>query len=206
MQKFSTRHMTRIAMLAVLAGILHLRPFRFPLPFMPPIFDYDLSSIPEMIGAFSMGPGAGVIIVLLKNLIKALLEGPSPAITGEIQNVILSSVYLITATSIYRWGRSVRKSALIGMITASFVTAGVAIFTNMYFIIPFYSMAMGFTVDSIVAMTRAVNPYVTSPMMFILLGIIPFNLIKGGLTALFNYFLYPTLMKIAWVGDKYTIR
>ena len=206
MQKLHTRNMTRIALLSVLAGILHLRMFRFPLPFMPPIMDYDLSGIPEMVSAFTMGPGAGVITVILKNMVKMVMEGPSPAVTGEIQNIILSSVYLLTATYIFQLGKKSRNFALIGMIVGAFATAAVAVFTNMYFIIPFYSMAMGFTMESVIEMTRMVNPFVTGPATFIALGIVPFNLIKGSLTALFGYLTYPMLMRIAGGDGKHAVQ
>ena len=198
MQKVNVKKMVLTAVLGAMAFILHL--LRFPLPFMPPFMDYDTSGIPEIIGAFTMGPVSGVTIILLKNLLKLFIQGTGSAFTGELQNVMLSCAYILPACFIFKRGET-RKSALIGTIVGTVVCAVTAIFTNMYIIIPFYAKAFGFTMDQVIAGTQAVNKYVTSPAMFIALGIVPFNLIKGGITTVLTFVAYPVLMR-ATKGGK----
>ncbi len=61
MQRSRTRTITQIAMLGALAGIL--MNFEFPIPFLAPSFyQLDFSEIPVLVGAFAMGPVAGILI------------------------------------------------------------------------------------------------------------------------------------------------
>ena len=52
------KKMTKIAILASLAGVLNL--FTFPIPFFPAFYEIDISDAVVLIGAFSMGPWAAV--------------------------------------------------------------------------------------------------------------------------------------------------
>ena len=65
MERSRTRTITQIAMLGALAGIL--MNFEFPLPFLAPSFyQLDFSEIPVLVGAFAMGPIAGILIEVVK--------------------------------------------------------------------------------------------------------------------------------------------
>ena len=61
--KTKIRTMVQTAMLAGIAILLML--FEIPLWFAPSFYEIDLSEVPVLIGAFSMGPAAGVVIELL---------------------------------------------------------------------------------------------------------------------------------------------
>ena len=200
--RVNVRKLVLTALFAAIAFVLHL--FRFPLPFMPPFMDYDLSGIPEMFGAFTLGPISGVTIVVLKNLLKLSVQGTGSAFTGEIQNFILSCAYILPACLIHQRGYT-RKTALVGAIVGTAFCAIVAVFSNMFFIIPFYARAFGFSMDQVIASTRAVNRFVDSPAMFIALGIIPFNVIKCGITTILAYVAYPTMMLITKGGKVHAV-
>ena len=75
-KRMKTRNMVSIAMLAAVAVVLML--FEFPLPFLPPFYKIDASELPVIIGAFAMGPWAGVLIELLKVLLNLLMDGYKP--------------------------------------------------------------------------------------------------------------------------------
>ena len=62
---FSTGNLARMAILAAIASIL----FLIEIPLGMPFYKLDLSNIPVLIGAFGMGPAAGVIVLGLKSLI-----------------------------------------------------------------------------------------------------------------------------------------
>ena len=62
-----TKEITTIGMLGAIATILML--FEIPLPFAPPFYEIDFSEVPVLIGAFAMGPVAGVLIELVKVLL-----------------------------------------------------------------------------------------------------------------------------------------
>jgi riboflavin transporter FmnP len=193
MKKLTVKKLTTIALLGAIATMLMF--LRFPLPFMPPFMDFNLSGIPEIFGVFLMGPEAGVFIVLIKCLLKIALSGTGSAFTGELQNFILSCAYILAAGILFKRNRT-RKSFLTGMLLGTVISAILAVFTNMYIIIPFYVKMYGMTMDEIIEMTRAVNRFVDSEWKFVALGVIPFNLIKCGVTTLLAYMMYPVMARI----------
>ena len=63
----SVRYMSVTAMLSAVAFILMF--LDFSVPFMPAFIKMDLSELPALIGAFSMGPVCGILICLIKNVL-----------------------------------------------------------------------------------------------------------------------------------------
>lgn len=76
-------------MLAAIGMVLML--VDFPLPLFPSFLQIDLSDVPAVIGAFSLGPAAGVVIELLKNLLK-LIVGSNTGGVGELANFLVGPV------------------------------------------------------------------------------------------------------------------
>lgn len=177
MKNLTARKMVLTALLGGLAYVLMM--LRFPLPFMPPFMDFDFAAIPEIMGTLLMGPVNGILIVLIKVLIKIATSGSSSMFTGELQNFILSCAYILPAWFIYRKTKD-RSKAVLGMLVGTVVVTVVAVLSNIYFIIPFYAKLYGMDMNAIIAMTQAVNPYVDSVGKLVMIGIVPFNLIKFG--------------------------
>lgn len=197
MKKLNVRE---IALIGVLGGVAALLMFfRFPLPFMPPFMDFDVSSLPEIIGGFALGPFAAVCIIIVKIIVKLALMSTNSMFTGEIQNIILSMSYVLPAVCIYHRHKS-RKAACRGMFIGAFTCAIVAVFTNLYLIIPFYVNLYGMSMEAILQMCAALNPAIQNTLMLALLGIIPFNLIKYGCVSLITMILYK---KISPIMKKY---
>ena len=73
--KFNTRVLTGTAMLAAVATVLMY--MEFPIPIMPAFIKLDVSELPALIASFAYGPVAGIVVCLIKNLIK--LPSTSPA-------------------------------------------------------------------------------------------------------------------------------
>jgi riboflavin transporter FmnP len=194
------RDLALIAIFSVVAWLLML--VRFPLPFMPPFMDFDLAAVPELIGTFLLGPIPGIFIVLVKILLKIITTGSSSAFTGELINFILNSIFVLTAWSIYRIKKT-RKIALLSMITATIVTAIAACFANVYVIIPLYAKLYGFDMDAVIGMTQAVNSHVDSAWSLVLLGILPFNLIKNGVATAIVFVIYKrTVVLIRRIANR----
>lgn len=191
--KFTARKLVMIAIFGALAYVLML--FKFPLPFMPPFMDFDLAGVPELLGTFLLGPVAGIFIVLIKLLIKLATVGTASMFTGEIQNFILSISFILPASLMYRRS-TFKNSALKGMLTGTVVVTFVACLSNVYFIIPFYTKLYDLSMEAIIAMTQAVNPMVDSVWKLVIIGIIPFNLIKYGVTTAIVYFSLDRLRSI----------
>lgn len=197
-KRLIARELTLIAILGVISWLLML--VKFPLPFMPPFMDFDLAAIPELIGTFLMGPIPGVFIVLVKILLKIVTMGSSSAFTGELINFMLSCVFILTAWVIYRIKKA-RWVALLGMGVATLVTAVAACVANVYLIIPLYAKLYGYDMDAVIGMTQAVNSHVDSVWSLVLLGILPFNIIKNGVATILVFVIYKrtvTLIRRIW--------
>lgn len=191
-QKMNTKQLTLCGLMGGLAAILMF--IKFPLPFMPPFMDFDFSGLVEIIGGFAMGPFSALAIILVKLLLKAAWQGTSSAWTGELQNFILSCAYVLPAVFIYHAHRT-KTRALIGVCAGTVICALAAVFTNLYIIIPFYGTFAGLTMDDILSMCSAVNPLFSSRTALALFGIIPFNLIKGGINSALAFVVYKKLSR-----------
>ena len=66
------RKLTVTAMLSAVAFVLMFLDFPIPM-IMPSFVKMDFSDLPELLGAFALGPMYGVLISLIKNLIHLLL-------------------------------------------------------------------------------------------------------------------------------------
>ena len=80
----SAKRLALIGMLGALGAILMM--FLFPIPFMPPFLSFDLAAIPELIGAFALGPVAGVLIVFIRVMVQMVISGSNSMFTGELQS------------------------------------------------------------------------------------------------------------------------
>lgn len=198
MKNEKTKKLVLIAVLGALSAVLIL--FRFPLPFMPPFLSFDFAGIPELVGAFALGPIAAIMIVVIRILLQLVLSGTNSMFTGELQGLMLSIALVLPAAFIYKNNKT-KCRALKGMLVGSLTNIIVAIFTNLVIIIPFYVALYGMNMDMIIEMCKAVNPYVDSTFKLVLFGIVPFNLIKNGIVCLITFVIYK---KISPIIKQYT--
>lgn len=182
-----------IGLMGAVSAVLML--FRFPIPFMPPFLSFDFSGLMEMLGGFMFGPMAAVCIIIVKIMLQLVMQGSFSLGTGELQNLILSCAYVLPALIIYHHSKS-KKMAVAGMAVSSVFVAVVAVFTNLYLIIPFYVKLFGMSMDDIIAMCSTVNPAMKNAVTMALFGILPFNLIKYGVTSLITFIIYKRLSKV----------
>ena len=111
MNSSNIRTIVSVGMLAAIAVVLML--FEFPLPFIAPSFyELDLSEVPILIGAFALGPVAGVMAELVKILLNLAISGTDTAFVGEFANFVMGCAFVVPASLIYQAKKS-RKNALI---------------------------------------------------------------------------------------------
>ena len=178
--------MTRIAILAAAASIL----FLLEIPIVA-FYKLDLSNIPVMLGAFSMGTVPGLIILGLKSAI-GLLHSSSAGV-GELADFIMGAALLIPASLIYHRNKS-RKSALIGMVVGTICTAVVGVLVNKFIMLPFYMGAFHMDMDAIVASAKVGG--IDSEWKLLLLITGPFNLLKGAVLSIVTFLIYKPLSPI----------
>ena len=179
-----------IALMGAVSAVLML--MRFPIPFMPPFLSFDLSGVMEIMGGLMFGPVEALCIIVVKILLQLVMQGTMSLGTGELQNFLLSSAYVLPAVFIYH-RKKTRKSAALGMSVSCCVVAVVAVLTNLYLIIPFYVKLFGMSMGDIIAMCNAVNPAMKDTVSLVIFGLLPFNLIKYGATSVVTFIIYKRL-------------
>ena len=188
-----TRNMVSIAMLAAVAVILML--FEFPLPFLPPFYKIDASELPVIIGAFAMGPWAGVLIELLKVLLNLLLDGTTTAFVGEFANFLIGCSYVVPASLVYYYRKS-KKNAVLGLLLGTVTCAVVGCLLNAYLLLPAYSKAFHMEIDALIAMGTAANKAINSMFTFVLFATAPLNILKCGLVSIITMLIYKPISRI----------
>ncbi len=189
----SARGITVIALLSALATVLMF--IEIPLPFAPSFYKIDFSEVPVLIGTFALGPMAGVLIELIKNLLHIVVKGSDSAFVGELANFILGCSLVIPASLIYLRTKT-KKSAIAGLVvgTICFVIAGCLL--NAYLLLPVYATMYHMPINALVAMGTAVNPNITSLTGFVFMAVAPFNLLKGVLVSVVTILLYKQVSPI----------
>ena len=184
---FSTKQLLGLTMMAAMAAVLMF--FRFPLPFAPSFMDVDLADVPVLIGGFAYGPIAGVLIALLKNIIKLITQGSTTAYVGELSNFIVTSAYVFVAASYYRVHRT-KEGSRIALLLGVISLTVVATLSNGFLIFPLFEKLAGFPMEAILGATQAVNPLVDTYWEMMIFAVVPFNLVKGSLNAVITALLY----------------
>ena len=183
----SVRKIALIGMFGAIAAVLMF--IEVPLPLIaPPFYKMDLSEVPVLIGTFSMGPVAGILIELIKILLHLLIKGTSTAGVGELGNFAVGLAFVLPAGLIYR-ARKSRKTALIGMLVGTLVMVLAGSLINAFVLLPMYAAAFG-GMEAIIAAGTAVHASVDSVFGFVALCVAPFNLIKGIVTSILTMLLY----------------
>ncbi len=189
----STNRMVKISVLAVIAFIIML--FEVSVPLFPGFLKMDLSDVPPLLGAFALGPMAGVVIELIKNILHVVIRGTYTAAVGELSNFILGAIFVFTAGSIYLIKKD-KKHAIIGMLLGTILMSIAGVLTNYYMIIPFYTKAMGLPLDTIIEMGTIANPRIIDLKTMIVYGVTPFNILKGIAISVVVSLIYKKLSSI----------
>lgn len=180
----STSALVKISLLSVIAYILML--LELPIPFFPGFLKIDLSDMPALIGAFALGPIAGVIIELIKNMLHLITKTTTGGV-GELANFLIGISLVIPAGIIYGKSKK-RSSALWGMLLGTALMAVAGGIANYYILIPFYSKIM--PIEQIIQLSAAANGAIKDLKTLIIYGVVPFNLLKGIVVSCFTLLIY----------------
>ena len=177
------RRFVTIAMLGSISFVFML--LNFPLPGLPSFLKIDFSDVPALIAVITMGPIAGILVELLKNLLEWIYVGsPTGVPVGQMANFATGVLFILPVYYVYNKYTSV-KGLLAGLVVATVsMTVGMALLNYIAFI-PMYAYFMDFHLDT----------YET-----IVLGIIPFNLIKGVMLIAIVLLLFKTMSK--WISQQ----
>jgi riboflavin transporter FmnP len=137
----------------------------FPLPLFPPFLQYDASGLPSILAALAIGPGAGATVELVKSLLYLLSGKSTTGLLGPAAAFLAGTAMAEVAGWAYRrWAGRGRLVAALGI--ANLAAAALMALANYYVFLPLYGVPAGQAAGMAVKV------------------ILPFNLVKGVLTAL----------------------
>lgn len=160
--------------------------FNFPLPALPGFLKFDFSEVPAVVAIMTMGPVAGIGVELLKNIMYWFLSGsPTGVPVGEIANFATGVMFIMPIYWIYMKYRSTKGLAA-GLIAGTTAMAIGMSVLNYFVFFPMYTYFLGM-------------PAVTGDALYkmVILGILPFNLIKGVILLAISLMLYRSMEK--WI-------
>ncbi|MBY0222676.1 ECF transporter S component [Mammaliicoccus sciuri] len=184
MKNMKLRKLILIAVLGSISTVL--MQFNFPLPALPGFLKFDFSEVPAVVAIMTMGPVAGIGVELLKNIMYWFLSGsPTGVPVGEIANFATGVMFIMPIYWIYMKYRSTKGLAA-GLIAGTTAMAIGMSVLNYFVFFPMYTYFLGM-------------PAVTGDALYkmVILGILPFNLIKGVILLAISLMLYRSMEK--WI-------
>ncbi len=185
------RVLTGTAMLGAVAAVLMY--LEFPIPIMPAFIKLDVSELPALIASFAYGPVSGVLVCLIKNLIK--LPSTSTAAVGELFNFVMGALFVGVAGIVYKRNKT-RKGAIVGALLGALVMAVVSVPYNYFIVYPAYVVMYHLPLEAIIGMYQAINPSVDGLLTCLLVFNLPFTFVKGVLDAVLCFLIYKPLSPI----------
>lgn len=189
-----TRRMVIVAMLSAIAVVLML--FDFPLPFLPGFYKIDASELPVMIGAFMLGPVAGVLIEFIKVLLNLLINGTATAFVGEFANFLIGCSFVVPASIVYYFHKT-KKNAVLGLALGLVVCTVSGCLLNAFLLLPAYGKAFHMEVSRLIAMGSAVNGMIDSMLTFVVFATAPLNIIKCTVVSVLTLLIYKPLSRLS---------
>ncbi len=161
----------------------------------PEFLDIQFSNLPVLIGGLTLGPLSGVIIVILRCLIK--LPFTSTAGIGELADVLIGIAVVLGSGLYYKFNRT-KKGGIIALLISSVFWVISAVLANYFIIMPFYLKAYGFegVLGSIKKVIEGINEE-NFMAYYILYAVIPFNLLLSTLVNTITYFVYKKISVLA---------
>ncbi len=188
-ERFRLNRMTLVAIMSAIAIILNM--YGFPLPLIPGFYKLDFSDIPAVIGGFAMGPVAGVMIEFIKTLLNLVLNSTATAFVGEAALFIFGCTFVLPSSIIY-FANKTKKSAMKGLAAGVVLSLVLAAVLNAFLLIPTYAKVFfhSETIDPVIAAGTGENSAIGSLFTFVMFAVIPFNLVKYGVSMLITMFIY----------------
>ena len=200
---FTAGNMAVMGILSAIAYVLYLLPKLIPifnLPFFPIWLDIQISDLPALLGGFAIGPWASVIIIVVKCALKMPLT--STSCVGELADIVVGIAFVLPASLLYQKIKQ-RKGAILGMLVGTASAVIISVFANWLVLVPFYAWHFGLGDAEkgwsiILKAVSIIYEGVTRESFYkyyLLLGVIPFNLMRCVICSVITYFIYKPLSK-----------
>ncbi len=170
--KLTAKKIAYIAMFSALAYAISF--LEFPIFPAADFLKIDFSNVFILIGGFSLGPIASVIILFIKESLRLLI--PTSVFVGQIANFLIGLPFILLPTLIYRYKKGI-KVVIIALLIATLLQVLTALPVNKFINFPLYGVP-----------SEAFKGFVWY--------IVAFNAIKGVVVSIITILLYKRVKKI----------
>ena len=206
MKKVNIKRITFVAVFAAITSVLYCY-VKFPLPIFPSFLDVNFSMIPVIIAAFMLGPIDGVIIVVIRFIMKLILVGTGTQYVGEIADLVLGVITTTSCGLVYMFYKGKFRTLLsFATVIVSWVICSIVL--NIFLNIPIYvelffkgnwNILIGMCNDAFNLITFNNCPEITQNnfiFYYVILAVIPFNLMLSSLVVAITALVHKRLKVI----------
>ncbi|MDT2827667.1 MAG: ECF transporter S component [Enterococcus viikkiensis] len=188
MKNLKLQKMTAVAVAAAMGLILQF--IAFPIVPMFPFLKLDFSDIPVLINMFIFGPVTGIATAFIRSLLHLTMTGFSfDNMIGDFASFFATSLYTLPIFLLFKKKTASKRVVGLGLgILAMTLFMSVA---NYFVITPLYLKAFGLSAGQMLGMGLG---------RYILVGIVPFNIIKGLVVS--GVFLVLHAKLLPWLSKK----
>ncbi len=136
---FTATRMAYLAVFTAIAYVLYMPFLEFPIIPAVPFLKVDFSNSFVMIAGFALGPVAGVVVGILKEILHALTFSQTVGV-GEIANVLIMLPYVLIPSVIYKKRKGI-KTVLITLAIGCLCQVIWSIPVNYLLTFPFFLIA-----------------------------------------------------------------
>ncbi len=190
MKNTRVQKMVAVAMFAAIGLVLQY--FAFPIM---PAFSFlkiDFSDIPVLISMFLFGPVAGVVTAFLRSILHLVTTGFSPDnLVGDTASFLATTIFTLPIFYFFRKKKHEGRNKFAGVISGTVAMTLFMSVANYFVITPLYLMFLGLNANQMLGMPLT---------NYVLIGIVPFNLIKGFIVSAAFLVLHAKLLP--WLSRK----
>ncbi len=176
MNKTKTNYLIKVGLLSAIAFILQAIGSMMSLK-VAGFLEIEFSDLPAIVGALALGPVAGVLVELIKNLLH--LPMTSTGFVGEFANFVVNGTFVLVIGIFYKLNKT-KKGAIIALLLGSVVMPLIAALVNYFIMLPLYMSAASHSAK--------LNLVVTT--------ITPFNFVRAIVLSFITVFCYKRLSPI----------
>lgn len=165
-----------------------------------PIFTFlkiQFSIVPAYIIGFLLGPTSGALVILIRTAI--CIPFTKNMCVGELADLFIGLAATLTSSIIYLKHRT-KGGAAVSLVFSSVAWLITAVVANIVLLLPFYIKLM-FN-DNLAGFVSMLSSSVSSineenyMLMYVLIGVIPFNLIVTAACSVITFIVYKSISKL----------
>lgn len=174
MERKKIEFVAKVGIFSAIAFVLQL--LGSVVPKVAGFLEVEVSELPALIMSLALGPLAGVMVELIKNILHSPMT--TTGFVGEFANFVINGIFVLVCGLIYQKNRT-KKGAIIALSVSTLALVVSAFFVNLFVMLPLYMGGAPFE-------TR---------LNLDLFTIAPFNLARGMVLSLITIFIYKKISR-----------